>query len=284
MGAPTPAATHQTRPRLPVRRPGRALLAVLAPLGLLVACSTTAGDGTGAGPAPGTGGAGPPTTDLVVYAAASLRDVAGPLADGFATQHPGVELRFDFDGSNALANRLAEGAPADVVALADEATMGRVAEAGRLDGDAHPFAVNRPALVVPAADPAAIGSVGDLGRPDVRLGLCAPTVPCGRVGRAALDQAGVRATPVTEETDVRSLLAKVTAGELDAGIVYRTDAIAAGDAVRVVPLPPAVDVATTYPIAVVTGSATPDLAAAFVAFVAGPDGRRIVATAGFEAP
>jgi molybdate transport system substrate-binding protein len=222
--------------------------------------------------------------ELVVYAAASLTDVAGPLADGFAASHPGVRVRFDVDGSNALAHRLAEGAPADVVALADDATMATVGQAGRLDGPTRTFARNRPAVVVPAEGGADLSSIADLARPGVRVGLCAPTVPCGKIGRRALDQAGVAVAPVTEETDVRALLARVVAGELDAGIVYRTDAIAAGHRVRTIPFPDTVDVVTTYPIAAVTGSADPALAHAFVDHVLGPDGRAVLRAAGFEAP
>lgn len=257
---------------------------VLGALALLGACTAGSGSpGADAGGGPGGSGADG-ERELVVYAAASLADVTDAWAEAFGRTHPDVRVRVDLDGSNALARRLAEGAPADVVALADDATMATVEQAGRLDGPARPFARNRPAVVVPAGNPAGLTTVADLARPGVRVGLCAPTVPCGRVGRAALEQAGVDAAPATEETDVRSLLAKVVAGELDAGVVYRSDAVAAGDRVRTLPLPDGVDVSTSYPVAVVTGAGDRADARAFVELVLGPEGRAALAAAGFEVP
>jgi molybdate transport system substrate-binding protein len=162
--------------------------------------------------------------------------------------------------------------------------MDDVVAAGAVAGEPVVIATNDLQLVVPTGNPAAVRSLADLARDDVLVGLCAAGVPCGDLARRALDAADVEATVDTEEPDVRALLAKVAAGELDAGIVYRTDVAAAGERVEGIELPADAQQVTRYPVAVLAGSAVPAAAVAFVAFVGSARGRAILASHGFGPP
>ena len=146
------------------------------------------------------------------------------------------------------------------------------------------FATNVMVLVTPASDPANIASFSDLDKPSVKFVTCVPTAPCGTVGQALLDQDHITRRPVSQEVDVKSVLAKVTEGEADAGLVYTTDAVAAGDQVRALPIPGSARQVTTYPIVTLTQSHHSDLAQEFVDLVTGPTGRRTLHRAGFGKP
>ena len=209
-------------------------------------------------------------TTVTVFAAASLSDAFPAIGTAFHRAHPDVAVRFSFAGSQSLVAQVQQGAPADVLATADETSMARV----RKDGEV--FARNRLAIVVPKGH--AVPALGQLGRPGLRLVLGGPTVPVGRAAAKALAAADVAVHPVSEEPDVMSVLAKVAAGEADAGIVYATDRTAAHDSVDGVDLAP---IATTLPIAVLRPSAD---ARAFVRFVLGPNGQAILRRQGFAPP
>jgi molybdate transport system substrate-binding protein len=114
--------------------------------------------------------------------------------------------------------------------------------------------------------------------------VCAPQVPCGAATEKIETAAGVSLTPASEESSVTDVLGKVTSGQADAGLVYVTDAAGAGDAVVTVPFPEASGAVNSYPIAALADSGAPDIASAFVDFVSGPDGRKVLADAGFGAP
>ncbi len=230
----------------------------------------------------GGGGGGTDDAEVLVFAAASLTDAFSDLESAFEAANPGVDVELNLAGSSRLREQILAGAPADVFAAADEATMAAVVDAGLAPAPTV-FAHNRLALAVPADNPAAITSLADLERPELLVGLCAVGVPCGDLARAGLAQAGIEASIDTEEPDVRSLLNKLAAGELDAGMVYTTDVLAAADVVSV-PLPPSVDVVAVYPIVALDDAPAGDLAQAFVAFVSSPDGLAILADHGFEAP
>lgn len=219
--------------------------------------------------------------DITVFAAASLTGTFTEIADAFEDAHPGVHVTLNFAGSSALVTQLTEGAPADVFASADEANMTKAQDAGLIDGDPEIFASNTLEIAVPPGNPAGIGSFDDLARPGLRLVVCAPQVPCGAATREVAELAGVTLTPVSEENAVTDVLGKVAAGEADAGVVYRTDVIAAGDSVEGVEFPESDFVINRYPIAVLAGSSAPDVAAAFATFVRGPSGREILDAAGF---
>lgn len=224
-----------------------------------------------------------PREEITVLAAASLTDVFAEIGDSFSRAHPGSQVRFTFGPSSGLATQIGEGAPGDVFAPADEAAMGKVVDAGAVAGQVLVFARNAMEIAVPPGNPGGIAGLEDLARPELFVGLCAEEVPCGRLGHQVLERAGVAAAPDTNETDVRSLLTKVEAGELDAGLVYRSDVVAAAGKVEGIDLPTSAggDILASYPIAVLAGSADPDLARAFVDHVVSPEGQRILAAASF---
>ncbi|GAA4623470.1 molybdate ABC transporter substrate-binding protein [Cellulomonas oligotrophica] len=265
------------RPARTGHPPGRALAT-----GVVLAVALTGGC-TAAG-AHGTDDA--PATTLVVLAAASLRDVFTDLAATYEQAHPGVDVVLSSAGSADLADQVLAGAPADVVALADETSLARVVDAGDA-ADPVPFATNTLTVVTPPDDPAGVGSFADLARKDVAVVVCAPAVPCGAAAVAVEDAAGVRVHRVGEEQSVTDVLAKVVAGEADAGLVYVTDAARAGDDVRVVDVPETDAAVNVYPVAVTTSArdrGTDTLAAAWVDLLTGPDGRAALTAAGFGTP
>ncbi|MEM9038042.1 MAG: molybdate ABC transporter substrate-binding protein [Actinomycetota bacterium] len=230
----------------------------------------------------GCGASGGDDETLLVFAAASLSDVLPPLAERFEAER-GVEVELVFAGSSALRAQLLDGAPADVFISADRQTMDAAVDGGAIDGAPEIVARNRLAVVVPAGNPGGLGSVGDLARDELLVGLCAPSVPCGSLARAALDAAGVLASPDTEEPDVRSLLAKVVVGELDAAVVYRTDLLAAGDALESVAFDHGPEGEAVYPAGVVRDGDADD-AARFIASLLDADGRARFASLGFVEP
>lgn len=246
---------------------GRALAAVVLLLGL-----------AGCAPAASSNSRG----TLTVFAAASLKTSFTELASIYEGQHPGTHVRLSFAGSSDLATQIIQGAPVDVFASADTATMERVTQAGMADGGARVFAANTLAIAVPPGNPAGIRAFADLARPGTRLVACAPQVPCGAAAAAAAKRAGLDLEPVSEENSVTDVLGKVISGEADAGLVYRTDVRAAVGKVDSVPFPEAAGTPAAYPIATLAGTVDKAAAKAFVELVTGPEGRRVLAEAGFQ--
>jgi molybdate transport system substrate-binding protein len=228
--------------------------------------------------------AGDRTATVTVFAAASLTEAFTALGDAFEEAEPGASVEFSFGPSSELTAQLAEGAPADVLATADEATMADAVGARTIDGEPTRFASNHMEIAVAEGNPVGVTGLDDLADDDLVIGLCAEEVPCGRLARQALRSAGVQPSVDTDEADVKALLAKIAAGEVDAGLVYRTDVRAADDDVDGIGLPEAQQVVTRYPLATVAGSAHADRARDFVAFVASPDGRAILERFGFGPP
>lgn len=231
-----------------------------------------------------TDAGGAPTGEVLVFAAASLTDAFGEMAAAFEDANPGAEVQLNLGGSSALREQVLAGAPADVFASADESTMAEVLDAGEVVGQPEVFARNRLQLAVPAGNPGGVSGLGDLEREDLLVGLCATGVPCGDFARQALAAAGVVPAVDTEEPDVRALLTKVAADELDAGIVYVSDVLAAADRVEGIEIPPAQNVEAAYPIARLAAAPNPAGADAFVAFVRSDEGRSILERYGFAAP
>lgn len=255
-------------------------------LALAVALATAAspalgGCGASSGSTTGTGRGVQGT--IRVFAAASLTESFGALGKEFESQHPGTRVEFSFGASSDLATQIDNGAPADVFASASPTNMDQVARAGYAE---HPrdFASNTMEVAVPPADPAHVHRLADLARPGVKVAVCQPQVPCGAVAQEVFHNAGIVVHPVTEEVDVKSVLTKVEAGEVDAGVVYVTDVRAAGRQVTGVPVPPDVNATTRYPITVVHGSGNPATARAFEQLVLSPQGQRTLAKAGFGRP
>lgn len=218
---------------------------------------------------------------VTVFAAASLTDAFTAMGEAFEAAHDGVTVEFNFAGSSALREQILSGAPADVFASANPSNMQAVVDAGAATGPTD-FVENELQIAVPAGNPAGITGLADFADADLLLGLCAAEVPCGQFGLEALTNAGITPSVDTNEPDVRSLLTKIEAGELDAGIVYRTDVLAGGDAVEGIDIPADTNVIATYPIAALTAATNPDAAAAFVAFVLSDEGQAILAGYGFD--
>lgn len=220
---------------------------------------------------------------LTVLAAASLREPFAALETTFEEAHPGVDVQLSFGGSSDLADQIEAGAPADVVATADEPTMARLSDAGLVAAPTV-FATNVLTVVVPAGNPADIQGFADLGRDDVDVVLCAPEVPCGRAAAAVAEGAGVTPHTVSEEPSVTDVLAKIALGEADAGLVYVTDAATEPDDVETISTPEAADVVNRYPIAELTEPQDPELAHEWTALVTGEEGRSALSDAGFGTP
>ncbi len=242
-------------------------------------------------PFPAAGG------ELTVFAAASLTGAFTQIGDDLMAAHPGLAITFNFAGSSTLVTQLVEGASADLFAAASPAQMTKAVAGGVIAAEPQVVTRNRLAIAVPADNPAGIASLADLADDGVSLVVGIPDLPAGQYARqvvcaAASDPATygddfaarVAANVVSEEENVRAVLAKVRLGEADAGIVYTTDIDAAAAAdVLLIQIPAAVNVVATYPIAPVAGGDAP-LAAAFIAYVLGPDGQATLAAFGFEPP
>jgi molybdate transport system substrate-binding protein len=192
-------------------------------------------------------------------------------------------VTLSFGASSALVQQVQAGAPADVIATADTTSIAPLTTAN-LIGPTTTLARNRLEILVPKDNPAKITSLADLGKPGVKLDLCATQVPCGKFAEQILTGAKIAVTPVSYEQDVKSVVTKVTTGEVDAGIVYVTDGLAAGPQAKVVAIPTAENAIATYPAAVIKASANSATAAAFIAFVASPAGEKLLKARGFLPP
>jgi molybdate transport system substrate-binding protein len=221
--------------------------------------------------------------DITVFAAASLTDAFDEVGTAFEEANPDVTVEFNYGPSSGLREQILAGAPADVFAPANTSNMDQVVEGGAAEGP-QDFVTNILQIAVPAGNEAGVTGLDDFANADLLIGLCAEDVPCGEFGREALANAGVTASIDTNEADVRALLTKVEAGELDAGIVYVTDVIAAGDLVEGVDIPADDNVTATYPIAPLTESGNAEVAEAFVEFVLSADGQEILTSFGFGSP
>jgi molybdate transport system substrate-binding protein len=221
--------------------------------------------------------------EVLVSAASSLTEAFAEVEAAFEAANPGTDVVLNLAGSATLREQVLAGAPVDVLATASPETMVEVVAAGAVDGEPVVFARNRLVVTVPTANPGGVTGIADLAEDDLLVGLCAVGVPCGDLAREALRQADVEASIDTNEPDVRALLTKLEAGELDVGITYSTD-VAASDAVDGIPLPDDVDVTAEYPIVVVSEAPNPAGARAFVDFVTSGAGQAVLARYGFAPP
>ena len=218
-----------------------------------------------------------------VFAAASLTETFTKLGKQFEKDHPGTKVQFSFGPSSGLAEQIGSKAPADVFASASPTNMDTVVQAGDAK-DPQDFATNSMEIATPPDNPAGVAAVADLAKPAVKVAVCQPQVPCGKVATEVFSKAGVTVKPVTEEVDVKSVLTKVTLKEVDAGMVYVTDVQAAGDKVTGVEIPGDENARTSYPIATLTGSEHQKEASEFVDLVLSGDGTKVLQEAGFESP
>jgi len=219
-----------------------------------------------------------------VFAAASLTESFDQAKTALTATNPRLRLSYSFAGSQALPAQIDQGAPADVFASADDATMRKLVDAGLVDAPVV-FARNRLAIAVAPGNPKHVVGLADLARPDVGVVLEDPSVPAGAYAAEALARANVRVRPRSSELDVKSALAKVTGGEADATIVYVTDLAAASGRAAGVDVPDGQNVVASYPIAVVKSSRNRGAARAFVhAAVAGPVHDALLARGFLAAP
>jgi molybdate transport system substrate-binding protein len=223
------------------------------------------------------------TGTITVFAAASLMGTFTELGKQFEAAHPGDTVKFSFGGSSTLATQITDGAPADVFASAAPANMDTVVNAGDASNP-QDFARNTAEIAVPPSNPAGVTSVSDLAKSSVKVALCEPKVPCGVVAAEVFKNAGITVTPVTLQPDVKSVLTQVELGNVDAGMVYVTDVMAAGSKVKGVVIPANLNASTLYPIATITNSKEMSIAQAFVAYVLSPAGQQVLAAAGFQKP
>jgi molybdate transport system substrate-binding protein len=230
-------------------------------------------------------------SDLTVFEAASLKDVFATLAARFEKDHPGTHVVANAAGSQELRAQIEQGAPADVFASADERHMNALVSQNLAVAPVR-FTCNEPVLAVRTDLAGTIKTFADLPRAE-RIVVGAPEVPIGaytaQIWQKARESktygadfaARVQAKVVSRELNVRQLLAKIALGEADAGVVYRSDTVAAKGKVAVVEIPAELNVTAAYPIAALKAASHPDLARAFIDLVRSPTGVAALREAGF---
>ena len=276
----------------PHRRIAVCLLAIPLVLLTLISCADS--------PA---GQTAPEARELVVFAAASLSAVFPEIGGRFESNSPGVQVRYNFAGSQRLRAQLEFGAKADVFASADDVQMALARNAGLLAGNSMPFATNMLTVVIPAGQAGRgasrtprVKSLRDLAQDEVRIVISQPEVPAGKYARLLLQNLAVDSRTygpeygervldnvVSMETNVRAVVHKVALDEADAGFVYATDVSGAGvsDKVKTLPIPAEANVVTVYPAAVLKDSHHPELASAFVAFLRSEEVQALLNEYGF---
>jgi molybdate transport system substrate-binding protein len=256
-------------------RRSRVHVALAVALGLVAAgCGSSDPEGTGSG----TSG------EITVFAAASLTAAFTDIAEAFMARYPDADVTFSFAASSELVTQIREGAPADVFASADLDNMTTLTDDGLHGSEPVVFTTNLAEIIVAPGNPEGITGVADLGNDDLVVVQCAPVVPCGSYAARVFENAGVTVTPKSWEENVKAVVAKVTLGEADAGIVYVTDVTAAGDDAEGVEVPADINVVAEYPIAVTAEAANAEGGEAFVEFVTGEQGQEILESYGFIAP
>ncbi len=222
---------------------------------------------------------------ITVSAAASLTEAFTELGNAFEQRCDNTKISFTFDSSGTLSQQILDGAPADVFASADEKNMEKLTDADLVKGEPTVFANNQLIIVTKPGNPEGIESLADLADAGI-ISLCGEDVPCGKFAAQALDEASVTIpeSSVTRGQNAKATLTAVSEGDAVAGIVYVTDALAAGDAVDPVKIPAADNAIATYPIAVLTDAQEMDVAGAFVAYVSSDDGQAVLEERGFLPP
>jgi molybdate transport system substrate-binding protein len=218
-------------------------------------------------------------TKLRVLAASSLTEAFTDLEKTYEKAHPDVDVTLFFDSSAILVEQISQGLAADVLTTADEKSMDKAVSAGVISGKPQAFATNTLVIVTPAGNPARINGIDDLAH--AKFAVCVPAAPCGDAAKRLFALDKFTGKPATEEENVKGVLTKVTSGEVDAGLVYVSDAQAAGDKVGVVDAENASEVVNVDPIAVVKGSKHLDAAKDWIDLVSGAQGQGALAFHGF---
>lgn len=226
---------------------------------------------------------------LIVFAAASLTDAFEEIGSTFEAENANIRVIFNFAGSSTLATQLAQGAPADVFASANNFQMNNAQEAGRIGSVPRTFVKNQLVLIVPHDNPASITTLQDLARPGILFVVAAPAVPVRGYTETMLNlmaedplygddyRTAVKSNIVSEEDNVRQVTAKVALGEADAGVVYLSDITPdILDQVAIITIPDHLNTTATYPIALTNDTAYPEQSQAFVDFVLSDTGQDIL--------
>src|SRR5712691_459469 len=257
-------------------------LAAIAVAGCSSSSSSSTASGSGSSSAPAASSTSAAQTGTItVFAASSLKEAFTQLGKQFEAANPGDTVQFSFGASSTLATQITNGAPADVFASASTKNMDQVVTAGDASGPRN-FAKNIMGVAVPPSNPAKVTSVSELAKSSVKVALCQPAVPCGVVAAKVFKNAGITVKPVTLQPDVKSVLTQVELGNVDAGVVYVTDVMAAGAKVKGVTIPANDEASTLYPIATISNSKYQSIAQAFVAYVLSSAGQQVLTAAGFE--
>ncbi len=225
--------------------------------------------------------------DLLVFGAASLSDVLTAVEGEFEDAHPGVDVQLNVGGSSALREQILNGAPADVFVPANLAILEEVFDAGEMVGqysDVTVVASNRIVIAVQPGNPAGLTGLESFEQPELLLGVCNRAVPCGALAYESFKMFGVTPSIDTEEPDVRSLLTKIVEGELDGGIVYLTDVVAAQGGVQVIDLPDSAEFKTEYGAGITASSDNLERAQDFVDFLISEQGQELFRKRGFARP
>jgi molybdate transport system substrate-binding protein len=253
--------------------------------------------GCGGGPASGSsadgGDGGGPDRTLTVFAASSLTDAFGALAEDSEDRNPGVEVRQSFESSSTLLTQIQQGAPADVFASAAGEEMSVAVDEGLVAGEPEVFVRNREVILVPRDNPANIESMRDLDQKGIRLVLAEDGVPAADYALEILDKADaeygsgfkrdVLSNVVSREADVRAAVSRVALGDADATFGYASDHTPdIRDRVRVIQLPQNLNIVATYPIATLEDARSPELAREWVDLVVSEEGQRVLDEWGFE--
>jgi molybdate transport system substrate-binding protein len=228
-------------------------------------------------------------TTLTVFAASSLTDAFTEMGNNFKTAHSGIDVVFNFGSSSTLATQLTEGAAADIFASANAKQMQVAVDGKRIADKPKTFAKNRLVLIVPADNPAKILRLHDLANTGIKLVIAGPKVPVrdytdAMIAKLVTDpnygdtyKAAFMANVVSEEDNVRQVSAKVSLGEADAGLVYKSDVTPdIADNVIVIQIPDAINTLATYPIAVTDNAADAKLAGEFIDYVLSDVGQDIL--------
>ena len=263
----------------------KGLLAALACISLALFSCGSNNDQTSGGTSNGASGQ---PTELTVFAGSSLTAAFTQIGSDFEAANPGTTVTFNFGSSGDLAASIESEGTADVFASASGTYMDEVSDKVGISGRAD-FVQNKLVIITPPDNPANITSLKDLARPGVQVVLAAEGVPVGDYARQSLESAGIKndvlANVVSNEDDDASVVAKITAGEADAAIVYVSDVTSSvAPEVASVGIPDDVNVIATYPIAVVSTSTHAELAQAFVTYVTGSEGEATLADFGFLPP
>jgi len=224
------------------------------------------------------------TGDITVFAAASLTESFTQIGKDFEAANPDAKVTFNFAGSSALAQQINQGAPVDVFASAAPTNMKQVTDTGAITDSPVTFVTNTLEIAVPAGNPGKITGLADFAKPDLKIALCAEQVPCGAAAKKVFEAAGITAAPDTLEQDVKAVLTKVSLGEVDAALVYKTDVKAAGDKVEGIEFAESDKAVNEYPIAACAKAPNADGAKAFVDYVLSDKGKAVLTKAGFGAP